>query len=167
MKFRFSIIMLFFIAQQAGAQSQLTGYKDPAIPIVAEEGIGQISVSGNIDVVLIQGDEESVGVKISPESIRKIEFSIFSDHLYLSPSSAMQENERVKVYVSISDLNKIRLEGNASAMSRNILSAGNLRVFLGPHAKINLRTKQQIRVHSDSSYEVFEQKGYYGVYSKG
>jgi Putative auto-transporter adhesin, head GIN domain len=166
MKFRFSIIMFFFLALQVGAQSQLNRLTNPAIPIVAEDGIRQISVAGNIDVVLIQGDEESVGVKVAPGSIHKIYFSMFNDHLYLSPSVDMQGDERVKVYVNINTLDKIKLEGSASAMSTNILSAGDLHVFLGPQAKINLRTSQQVRVHGDNAYESFEQKGYYGVYSK-
>jgi Putative auto-transporter adhesin, head GIN domain len=166
MKFKFSIILLFFVAQQVSSQSLVTRNPGIRYPILTHDAISGIEVSGNIDVVLIPCVPEAVGVKMAPESLGKIKVSLFDDQLYLSTTEAVGQSERVKVYVSINEVSKLKLQGNSSAMSTNLLNTSNLQVYLSPQAKLDLRTDHEVTIHGKSSYDLSEQQGYFSVFTK-
>ncbi len=162
MKIKQSIILiaglLFFSASFAQGVSKKS-WKTPAL--IAELGIKNIYASDNIDLLLINASEENVKASVPDESRDKLKISYSRGDLRLSTKGSLATGERIAVYVYVSELQSINLSGNATAVSRDILDAGNLKVNIRDDARVSLRNRGKMRVTAPENYRRIEEERYH------
>lgn len=157
--------MLVALAQiPVFGQYMAKSYRNGA-PIVAEESIRNIFVTDNIDVLLIEDKPERAGVKVSSTAVEKLRVRVDGESLYLSTEKNVAEDERVHVFVTVSDLHRLELSGNSYATTKGILHARNLSVVLKENARTALRSKGEVLVTTPADYRITKNKEFYSVYA--
>jgi hypothetical protein len=134
-------------------------------PLVAEEQIRHIVVTGNVDVLLIEDVPSNIGVKVPASSLDKLNISIDGDNLYISASGKLGDKERASAYITVSDLNSLELKGNVVVTSKGVLDSRQLKVVTNEKAMVALRSGGPIMVTSPASYQVTKEKEYYSVFA--
>jgi len=157
-KFMLTATVLALLAITSSAQ-QSGGHLSLALPLVAEDGIRGITVSDNIDVVLIPDAPENVKVKASADVISKLNVYVVNGNLFLA-TTKKKEAERLAVYVWVNDLENLTLKGNSLVTSTGILHNANLHISAGKEAKAILKSEGKVWFDHPSNYQVEQRKGY-------
>ena len=115
----------FAFATPASGSLKETSYVKPAM-----QGINKIWVSGNVKLVLTQGNEESI---CGNESYDSGNTSVQSkgQTLYINSSSAQQ----VTLNITLKDLQRIEAYGQSVVLTSNNFDVKYLQVFLNQSAK--------------------------------
>ena len=133
--------------------------------IVAESGIKSITVSNNIDLLLINAGSDDIKNTVPQESVDKLKISYVKGNLKLSTRGYLAKEERIPVYVYVNDLETLTLTGNAFARSRDILDLSNLKVNIEDEAKVALRSRGKMKVNAPENYRRIEEQRYHLVLS--
>jgi len=141
-------------AQQTSAQLA-TG-----LPLVSEDGIKEITVSNNIDVVLMQDEPENVKVKASSEVISKLKISVTDGRLFLAETKDVKDQERLAVFIWVNDLENLTLKGNSLVTSAGVLRNKNLHISADKDAKVILKSDGKVWFDSPSRYHIEQGNGY-------
>lgn len=161
------LIILFvsaLLATSSGFAQQ--GKKSRFIaPLVAEEPIRHLTISGNIDVLLTQDRPFNTGVRVPASDRDKLDARIDHDILFLSATDKLSPNERLTVYVTVNDLNSLELKGNVVVNSLGILQSPHLRIVTSEKGMVALRSGGQILVSGPASYQVIKENGHYSVFA--
>lgn len=134
-------------------------------PLVADEQIRHIVISGNVDVLLMEDLPSNVGVKIPSSCLENVIVKIDGDNLFISASEGLMADERVQVYITVNDLNSLELKGNVVVTSKGILDSRQLRLIASEKAMVALRSGGPVMVTSPVSYQVRKEKEYYSVFA--
>lgn len=167
MKQKFVLITFLVITlSQLNGFAQGSKFKLPAsLPLVADDGIYRITVSENVNVILVQDKPENVGVKVSEDVLRKLKFSIDRGDLFLATAKELAADERLTVYVWVNDLENLTLKGNAVAVSRGILQSRNLHISSANGAAVSIKSKGKVWFDVPENYRVIKEKGYNFVHA--
>jgi hypothetical protein len=155
MKQKITVIVLLFGLLQLNSFAQ--GQKSrqvPAFPLLIEDDIRSITVSDNIDLVLIQTARENVNVRVHDNAVDKIRIRVEDRGIFLSATKKLSKGERLIVYANVNDLENLTLKGNAFAMSRGVLGSHHLHVNIDKGAKVALKSNGTVQVHTDGKYQI-------------
>ena len=126
--------------------------------LYADYTISEISVANNIDIVLIQGSEEDLRMSASENTFNKLYMDVKGATLFLAPKANLLNDERVAVFITVSDLKRLNLSGNAFATSRGKLASRNLTVTIEGNAKLQLGSSGNVTVETPDNYQVLKEK---------
>ena len=132
--------------------------------IIAESGIKGITVTDNIDLLLINARSEEIRTLVPQEFLDKVKITYLRGNLKISTKGFLRD-ERVPVYVYVDDLQTLTLTGNAFARSRDILDVSNLKVNIEDEAKVALRSRGKMKVNAPENYRRIEEERYHLVLS--
>jgi hypothetical protein len=163
MKQKFAVIALFLMVASLSSFAQSKKVKLPT-PLVAEEGITNLVVADNIDVVFVQNKFETDGVRAAEESVSKLSAKIIDGTLFLSTTKKRVAGERIPVFVSINNLETLTLKGNAFATSRDAINTKNLQVNISRDARVSLKSNGKIFVNASGNYQVVKESGFSSLY---
>lgn len=166
MKIKQSILLIatMMIFSAPFAQN-LDNHTNKVPVIVAESGIRSITVSNNIDLLLINAGSEDIKTTVPQESVDKLRISYSKGNLRVSTKGYLPKDERIPVYVYVNSLETLTVTGNAFARSRDILDAYNLRVNIEDEAKVALRSRGKMKVNAPENYRRIEEQRYHLVLS--
>lgn len=164
MKQKFSIVLLLTLLLQVSAFSQ---NKSRRVPLIAEDEIKSITVSGNIHVLLVEDQPANIGVQAVSEMVDKLKVSLSGDRLYIAPSKKATADEPLYVYVKVNDLRRLELKANATVTSYGVLNSKNLNIFLNEKSRLALKSNGEVHVSTPKDYQLSKENGYYSVFSMG
>ena len=140
-------------------------------------GFNQISVDGNINLILKQGDVESVEVEAEDNIISNIKTQVTGNKLEIKQegTSMIWPSKPINVYVTVKDINSIEISGSSNVKSSAIdtdnldlsisgsgaaeienLTAKNLKAKISGAGKIELSgtiQKQDITIEGSGDYK--------------
>jgi hypothetical protein len=154
-------MLIFSVSFSQDSDRQL--FKTPVI--VAESGIKSITVSSNIDLLLINAGVDDIKTTVPQESIHKLRINYAGGKLKIATRGFLPRDERIPVYVYVSGLESLTVTGNAFARSRDILDAYNLKVNIEDEAKVAIRSRGKMRVNAPENYQRIEEQRYHLVLS--
>ena len=153
--------MLIFSA--SFSQSQTNHSRSPVI--VAESGIKSITISNNIDLLLINAGTEDIKTEVPQSSVEKLNISYADGKLKISTRGFLPRDERISVFVYVNELESLTVTGNAFARSKDILNSYNLKVNIEDEAKVAIRSRGKMRVNAPENYRRIEEERYHLVLS--
>jgi carbon monoxide dehydrogenase subunit G len=141
-------------------------------------GFKEISLNGDINLILKQGDVESVEVEAEDNIISDIKTQVTGNKLMIShegASSMIRPTKPINVYVTVKDINSIEISGSGKVEGSNIntnnldlsisgsgtsaienLTANNLKASISGSGKIELTGKtssQNINIEGSGEYK--------------
>jgi hypothetical protein len=155
------IISIALIQTISNAQERLAP-SNILMTLYADNGISEIKITDNIDVVLIQGtdENENVSVKGVENTFSLINLEVQGETLVISPKKELMGIQRAAVFITINELHRLTLLGNSFATSRGKLNSRRLQVTIYDNAKIQLGSKGRIEVDTPDNYQVLREKQY-------
>ena len=164
MKKKLSLIGLMALLFTVAAFSQ---NKNHRVPLVAEDEIKDITVGGNIHVLLVEDQPANIGAQTLAQMVDKLRIDISGDHLTISPSKKAVDGEELYVYVRVNDLRRIELKDNATVTSYGVLNSKNLNIIMNEKAKLAVRSNGEVQVKSERDFQLKKENGYYSVFAMG
>lgn len=159
-------ILLVFTLLVAPASFAQSGKKPRFIaPLIAEEHIRHVIITGNVNVLLVEDVPSNVGVKLPSSDLGKLDIRVEGENLYISASSSLGANERAEAYVTVNDLVSLELKGNVVATSKGVLYSRQLQVITNEKAVVALRNDKPVTVNSPASYQIVKGKEYYSIFA--
>ncbi len=166
MKIKQSILILSAVLMFSSSFSQSINKQLSRAPvIVAESGIRSITVSSNIDLLLINAGADDIKTTVPTESVDKLIINYAGGKLKIATKGYLPLEERIPVYVYVSGLETLTVTGNAFARSRDILNAYNLKVNIEDDAKVAIRSRGKMKVNAPENYKRIEEERYHLVLS--
>jgi hypothetical protein len=167
MKFKNTILVLFSLAAMSCAHAQ-TGEKEiTKFPVViGEAGIKNITVSGNIDLLLLNAGDNEVKTRIPEEKLDKVRIFYSNGSLRVNTKGLLGRDERIPVYVYVNDLKELTLLGNAFVRTQDVLDVSNLKVNIENEGRIALKSTGKVKVYAPEDYHVLNEERYHLVMSK-
>jgi hypothetical protein len=160
-------ILLTLIIFSTAAFSQTGEGEVTKYPVViGESGITNITVSDNIDLLLINAGDDEVRTRIPSESLNKVRVFYAKGNLRVSTKGSLPRGERIPVYVYVNDLKTLTLLGNAFARSQDVLQVANLKVNIEDQGKIALKSTGKVKVSAPDDYRVVNEERYHLVLSR-
>jgi len=120
------------------ASSVATTYAADSAPLAkttSVKNVNRIWVSGNVKVVLTQGDKESIK---GSENYDATKTSVFSNGCTLYINS--MESEQVTLNITVKDLERIEAHGQSVVVTSNNFEVKNLQLFLNQSATAKIKT---------------------------
>lgn len=143
-------------AQRYDPKSKVHG----SIPMVVEDGIWSITVSDNIDIVLIPDAPDYVRVKASDKVISRLRVSYSEGRLFLEDAKNSKDDDRLIVYVWVSNLESLTLKGNSFAISQGILESSDLHVSLANESAISIKSRGKVWFDEPLNHQLIKENGY-------
>lgn len=101
-------------------------------------GFNQISVDGNINVILKQGDVESVEVEAEDNIISNIKTQVTDRKLEIKQEgTSIWPSKPINVYVTVKDISSIELSGSSKVKGANI-DTDNLDLSIGGSGNVEI-----------------------------
>lgn len=117
--------------------SAMTTFATPVVKVTSvKESFNKIWVSGNVKVILTQGEKEGVFVE---ESFNPEKTSVIGRGQTLFINT--MESSQVTIRVSIKDLQRIESAGSAVVVTENKFDVKYLQLFLSQNAKVKVDAK--------------------------
>lgn len=126
--------------------------------LLSDKVINSINVGENIDLVLIQGKGEDVSVKMKENTFDQVYLEVEGETLFITPRRKGQA--RVAVFITISDLKRLVLAGDAFAASRGKLAMPAIEVSILENGRLQLGSKGRVTVDTPDNYSVLRQSDY-------
>lgn len=158
-------IFLLLLAVSITSASALAQNK--VVPLIAEEEIRSMTITGNIHVMIIEDEPGNENVRTEPSMVDKIKISISGDHISIAPSRKAIAGESLYVYVTVNDLSRLELRGDALATSNGVLNSTSLNVVMHERSRIALRSKGELQVKSPQNFQLSRENGYSSLYAIG
>ncbi|WP_316806058.1 GIN domain-containing protein [Pedobacter agri] len=120
------------------ASSVATTYAADSAPLAkttSVKNVNRIWVSGNVKVVLTQGDKESIK---GSENYDATKTSVFSNGHTLYIQS--MESQQVTVNITVKDLERVEAYGQSMVVTTNNFEVKNLQLFLNQSATAKIKT---------------------------
>jgi hypothetical protein len=156
-----SAMLIFSASFSQGVDNQVS--KFPVI--VAEAGIKSITVSSNIDLLLINAGPNDIKTTVPQESLDKVRINYFAGKLKIATKGFLPLDERIPVYVYVNGLESLTASGNAFVRTKDILDANNLKVNIEDEAKVAIRSRGKMKVNAPENYRRIEEERYHLVLS--
>lgn len=102
----------------------------------------KLTISGTINVFLIQGEKESVRVEADENLLEFIKTELKGDELFLSSARA-KESKKMAVYITVKDLKSLNTCGIGDVQSQNALKGTALSIENSAVGDLNLQLDYQ------------------------
>jgi hypothetical protein len=137
--------LLVFLVQGTGF-AQFETYNGSQPIVVHEDDISNITVDGNIDLVIRRDKPNDFSMMVAKRHSDKIRVTLVKSELYIS---AFKKNEeRLVVYLWADELERLTMKGNSLVTSPYVLHMDRLTVFLRDESRIDLKTTGKISVNT-------------------
>jgi len=160
MKQKFILFIASILMMQLAYGQEKKNQSNLYETLYADNGISEISIQGNIDLVLIQGSQDDVSIKVKENTFPQLTLKIDGETLIISPRNVNAIQERIIVYVTINELRRLTLMEDAFATTRGKLSTKYLQVTILDNAKMQLGTKGRVIVDTPDNYQVLKESQY-------
>jgi hypothetical protein len=154
------LIALFSMLQSAVFSQDDKKTQSVFTTLYSDYAISAITVADNIDVVLIQGSEEDVTLRAIVNTFSRLDMNVEGETLVISPKAGLLKNERVALFITVSDLKRLTLTGNAFATTRGKLTSKSLLVTIRDNAKLQLGSNGKVVVDTPDNYQVLRERQY-------
>ena len=155
-----AFISLFLLQVSGNTQEKAKKERRSALAtLFADNGISAIKVADNIDLVLIQGNKEDVSVKMPENTFRKLNLAVDGETLSISAKKKFA-NERIRVFITISNLRELVLYDDAFATTKGKLSMQNLEVKIHDSGRLQLGSTGRVVVDTPDNYQVLKESEY-------
>jgi hypothetical protein len=165
MKIKQSILFVFSLFTLSIALAQSGEVKRYPLDI-GKGGIKNITVTDNIDLLLINASDEEVKTQVPEAKLDKVKIFYSNGNLRVSTRGLLAHDERIPVYVYVNDLKEVTLLGNAFVRTKDILEVSNLKVNIENEGRIALRSTGKVRVTAPVDYHVLNEERYHLVMSQ-
>lgn len=149
-----SLLMLFFIGSQAGAQQSKNLVVDANAEVRSAKGFHSIEVSGAIDLYISQGTDDAVAISGSSDEIRdriRTEVRNGKLHIYFDSKGLNWRkwgNHKMKAYVTFNTLKNLEASGACNVRATETIRQPELKIemsgasdFAGELAIADLKIK--------------------------
>ncbi len=102
------------------------------------EPFNAITIDGDIDVELIQGDENGYSIETDDNLIEVVQFGVADSTLSVSLTHRITKKKKFNVLIKTSDLARVELHNGAQLESNKKLNGSNLNIIAGKSAKFDL-----------------------------
>lgn len=133
-------------------------YSRPADHI-ARGSYHSIVVEDDIDLVLTESDLAGITVVANDKVKNDVRFKIVDGVLHINSTGKSLRNKAI-VYVPVSNLEKLEINGQSRVTSSGILNSPLLKVIIRGEAAINLRSNGDVQVDGDEETELHIDKTY-------
>ena len=155
------IAALVLLFTQTDSIAQYASYNGKKPIVVEEDAIRNITVYGNVDLVIRENSRPGTIVKVEEKNTTRLKASVNNNDLYV----ASEGSERVVVYVWTDDLQSLTLKDNSYAVSIGILGFNNLHVNIHDNARVALRAADKIRFNAADNRKLISNEKYFSVMS--
>lgn len=165
MKIKQAILFLFTLSALSIARAQ-SGEVTKYPVSIGDAGIKNITVTDNIDLLLINAGDEEVKTRVPQDKLDKVRIFYSNGNLRVTTKGFISHDERIPVYVYVSDLKELTLIGNAFVRTKDVLDVGNLKVNIENDGRIALKSTGKVKVNAPEDYQVLNEERYHLVMSK-
>lgn len=162
-KLRVWIAALVLLFTQGDSFAQYATFNGKKPIVVDEDEIRNITVGGNIDVVLRNNPKPGTVVKMETKAAGQLKASVISGDLFLESTAG--SNERVVLYIWSDELQNLTLKDNTYAVSIGILDFKDLQVTIEDKARVAIRNADKIRFNAPQDRPVISNEKYFSVIS--
>jgi len=167
MKIKQTAILLFSLGLFAIANAQQVEIEITKFPVViGEAGIKSITVANNIDLLLINARDEEVKTCVPQDKLDKVRVFYSNGSFRVTSKGGVSSDERIPLYVYVTDLQEITLLGNAFVRTQDVLEVSNLKVNIENEGRIALKSTGRVKVNAPDDYHVLNEERYHLVMSK-
>ena len=137
-KLIFSIVLLVFATLSVAAM--------PGERLVINAGNTEhVTISGNLDIILVPGYEQSVLVNTAVSE--KINLKFANNTLSIAPAN-FSRGEKITVYVYVSKLKSLLIENDAAVRTVGVINSPYLDLMVGGEARVHLKTNGVVKPRS-------------------
>ncbi len=121
-KYIIAVLLLFAVVAASGCINQgATGSGKIVNESRSVSGFNQIDLSGTGEIIITQGNTESVTVEADDNLMQYIKTGVNNNKLSISFDNGMpRPTKGVKFYITVKDLNSINTSGNGKIVSDNL-----------------------------------------------
>lgn len=157
-----ALILLF---TQTDSLAQFASYNGKKPIVVDEDAIRNITLGGNVDVVIRYNTRPGTVVKIDQKSTQKLNATVNGSDLVIESNKSVSGNERLIVYVWTDALERLTLKDNSYAVSIGILPFHGLQVDVQDKARVALRATDRIKFNASQDRTLVSNERYFSVMS--
>jgi hypothetical protein len=139
-KSMYSIILAILLSFGVNAHAKIGNFKTTEEVTLQLGTFSKVQLDGGYEVVLIQGNEESVTIAADKEKISSVHASVKEGKLHVYNDKYAQ-NYKVKLTIKFKNLEKIKFNGGVSLKCNNLLEFNNLELNIAGGADIKLNLK--------------------------
>lgn len=165
MKHRIILLILASALLHINAFSQGPKNFELFATLHSDYGISEITVSDNIDVILIQGSEEDLRIRAVENTFSRLDMKVEGENLSIAPKKGQLTGERVALYITVDNLKHLTLKGNSFATTRGKLTSRNLLVTIHDNAKMQLGSDGKVVVETPDNYQVLKERQYVSAFA--
>jgi hypothetical protein len=115
-----------------------------------EAAFHTIVVNDDVDVILVESDRSAVDIKGAGVGAEAVKFHVRNGKLYIGSKSGSLK-DKVTVYVNVSRLASLEVNGSSRISNQGVLNSTILRVRVNGEALIDLKNYGEILFYSDDS----------------
>ena len=134
-----------------------------AAPVLANEptrvflnagNVEHLNVQNDMEIVLLQAPSDDHSVILDAQASEKLNVRLSNKRLFISERNGGKG--KTIVYLYVSNLKTITVEGDSQVKTIGSLETGKIDVFVDGNAKVHLRTTGTVKAHSlnDSTLDV-------------
>lgn len=102
------------------------------------DSFNKINLSGGYEVILNQGDEESLEIEIDENLLEYIESEVKNNTLYISSTASFGRTETLKLYITVVNLKDLDVSGAIELTNKGTFKGEKLEIDVSGAADINL-----------------------------
>jgi hypothetical protein len=145
-------LILAALAIVLGAAPALAN--EPTRVFLNAGNVEHLNVQNDMDIVLLQAPSDDHSIILDGRASEKLNVRLNNKTLFISERKGGKE--KTIVYLYVSNLKTLTVEGNSQVKTMGSLKTGKLDVFVDGNAKVHLRTTGNVKAHSlnDSMLDV-------------
>lgn len=130
----FTLILVFFYSNSNSQTIKGNGIKKKETRDLS--GFDEIIAQGRFNLILTQGDKEGVTLETDANILEFFQTRIDEKTLYVTMIADIKKSEKLNVYISIKELNKIIILNEISLKTESVIHFDELSIFSGGMSQI-------------------------------
>jgi septal ring-binding cell division protein DamX len=112
----------------------------------------RIEIQGNVDVILVQGTSNNLTIEGYQTQLANVAFKVENNTLYVTTVSKIA-GEKPIVYIPVSALSFIKVQGNSDVKTLGALQTNNLVIDVASECHVAIKSTGNITISDYSSNE--------------
>jgi hypothetical protein len=130
-------LILTALVSMAISTTSMATIKEPTKKVYEIKNVKKIMVSGNVEVILVQSNNEAI--RYQDDNLGKANVSLDGQTLKIKSDN----NTVAKLVVTVKDIYRIDLSGNAKISTENILNTQFLQIYLRDDSRANISSNTE------------------------
>ena len=106
-----------------------------------------VSISDNMDVILMAADKNEDNVVVSPEAIEKLMVDMNKNTMNIAPRGYVAKGTRRTVFLYVNDLEKLVVGPNSTVRTVGVLNSENMKVYIDENVKAHVRVTGHVNAY--------------------